>query len=217
VGRKDGERIDNGAAISSGGSSTHAFFSPRLGIGGVFFLVSFASCLCYDMLRGYNYYSRTHHTHTHILYIHLHTHTHTHTHTHYANYCRFDMRSLHDEQTFILFLSPAFNATGTHWYQYHQSAAESPPAPELLYCPKNQSDRQAASSMAGCLAGCPLYTWWMYDRRCVRPKNARATLASRIERAIVSCFYLSRVGLICLSVSVSVGMTASGHEGGRLL
>jgi hypothetical protein len=153
-----------------------------------------------------------HTTHTHTYY----TYTYTHT-LHTQTIANSDMRSLHDEQAFILFLSPAFNATGTHWYQYHQSAAESPPAPELLYCPKNQSDRQAASSMAGCLAGCPLYTWWMYDRRCVRPKNARATLASRIERAIVSCFYLSRVGLICLSVSVSVGMTASGHEGGRLL
>jgi hypothetical protein len=43
------------------------------------FLVSFASCLCYDMLRGYNY-SRTH-TLTHILYIHLHTHT---THANYG-------------------------------------------------------------------------------------------------------------------------------------
>jgi len=101
VGRKDGERIDNGAAISSGGSSTHAFFSPRLGIGGVFFwFLSLLACAmtCYEATTT----THGHTTHTHILYIHLHTHT------HYANYCRFDMRLLHDELLLLHLTSHEF-------------------------------------------------------------------------------------------------------------
>jgi hypothetical protein len=179
VGRKDGERIDNGAAISSGGSSTHAFFSPRLGI----WFPSLLACAmtCYEATT--TTHGHTTHTHTHTYY----TYTYTHT-LHTQTIANSDMRSLHDEQAFILFLSPAFNATGTHWYQYHQSAAESPPAPGLLYCPKNRSDRQA-NLLHGRLSGWLLTHYTGCDRHRVRQKRVRLSpLFERRWNGDRSCF-----------------------------